>query len=87
MNEIKALGEKLNGLEIKVPLKAGEDGKPFGSVTVIKIREALKKAGFDIEKSQINLDENIKTLGSHSVKLSIGHGVEATIKVAAETEK
>lgn len=87
INKSKELGEKLNGLEIKVPLKAGEDGKPFGSVTVIKIQTAIKKAGFDIEKSQVNLDENIKTLGSHNVKLNLGHGVEAIIKVVAESEK
>lgn len=87
VDRVKVLGEKLNGFEINVPLKAGEDGKPFGSVTVIKIQAALKKAGFDVEKNQINLDENIKTLGSHKVKVSLGHGIDATIKVSAETEK
>lgn len=83
----KELGEKLNGFEVKVPLKAGEDGKPFGSVTVTKIISALKKANFDIDKFQVDLKENIKTLGSHNVKLDLGHGVEATIKVVAEAEK
>lgn len=87
IDRAKGLGEKLNGFEVKVPLKAGEDGKPFGSVTVIKIQSALKKAGFDIEKSQIDLEENIKTLGAHNVKLNLGHAVHAMIKVVAETEK
>lgn len=87
IDKAKELGEKLNGLEVKVPLKAGEDGKPFGSVTVIKIIAALKKAGFDIEKNQVDLEENIKTLGVHNVRLGLGHGVHATIKVVAETEK
>lgn len=87
IDNTQKLGEKLNGFEVKVPLKAGEDGKPFGSVTVIKIIAGLKKAGFDIEKNQVDLEENIKTLGAHDVKLNLGHGIHATIKVIAETEK
>lgn len=85
--KIKELAGKLNNLEIMVPLKMGEDGKSFGSVTVAKIISAVKKAGFDIEKSQIDLEENIKTLGVHNVKLNLGHGVIATIKVISEAEK
>lgn len=85
--KIKELAEKLSNLEIKVPLKMGEDGKPFGSVTVMKIISAVKKEGFDIEKSQVDLEENIKTLGVHNVKLNLGHGVIATIKVISEAEK
>lgn len=87
ISQAKELGEKLKGLEIKVPLKTGGDGKPFGSVTVTKVISSLKKAGFDVDKSQVLLDENIKTLGSHNVKLNLGHGVEATIKIVAEVEK
>lgn len=83
----KELAGKLNNLEIKVPLKIGEDGKSFGSVTIAKIISAVKKAGFDIEKSQVDLEENIKTLGTHDVRLNLGHGVIATIKVVSEAEK
>lgn len=85
--KLKEMAEKLNGFEVKVPLKMGEDGKPFGSITVIKIISVLKKAGFDIEKSQIDLEENIKSMGSRDVKLKFGHGVETMIKVSGEAEK
>lgn len=84
---IRDQADKFNGIEVKVPLKIGEDGKPFGSVTVTKIISALKKAGFDIDKSQIDLKDSIKTLGSHNVKLDFGHGIEATINVVSESEK
>lgn len=85
--KLREAAEKLNGFEVKVPLKMGEDGKPFGSITVIKIVSALKKAGFDIEKSQVDLEENIKSMGANDVKLKLGHGIEATIKVSGEAEK
>lgn len=85
--KLKEMADKLNGFEVKVPLKMGEDGKPFGSITVIKIVSALKKAGFDIEKSQVDLEENIKSMGVRDVKLKFGHNIETTIKVSAEAEK
>lgn len=85
--KLRETAEKLNGLEVKVPLKIGEDGKPFGSITIIKIISALKKSGFDIEKSQVDLEENIKSMGVQDVKLKLGHGIEATIKVSGEVEK
>lgn len=87
LSKLKGVAEKLNGFEVKIPLKMGEDGKPFGSITVIKIISALKKSGFDIEKSQIDLEENIKTMATQDVKLKFGHGIEAVIKVSAEAEK
>lgn len=86
LGKLQELAGKLKGLEIKLSLKAGEDGKPFGSITPSKIISGLKKSGLDIEKSQIDLKENIKTLGSHSVKLNLGYGVESNIKVVAEKE-
>lgn len=84
--KLKELAEKLNSLEIKIPLKAGDDGKSFGSITSTKLVSAFKKAGFDIDKSQIEMKENIKTLGLHNVKLNLGYGVEPVIKVIAESE-
>jgi len=84
---IKDQADKINGIEVRVPLKIGEDGKSFGSVTVTKIISAVKKAGFDIDKSRIDLKDSIKTLGSHNVRLDFGHGIEATIKYFSESEK
>lgn len=82
----EALAVKLKGQEIKIPLKAGGAGKPFGSVTVVKIISALKKSGFDIDKSQIILEHPIKTLGEHNIKIDLGHGVKTEIKIAVESE-
>jgi large subunit ribosomal protein L9 len=43
----QALGEKLNGVTVKVSEKAGVDGRLFGSVGNFDIAEALKKQGFE----------------------------------------
>jgi ribosomal protein L9 len=49
--------EKLAGVSIQVGAKAGESGKIFGSVTTIQIAEALLKAGFNVERKNIELSE------------------------------
>src|SRR5256885_12356298 len=49
------LGEKLNGVNVKLTQKAGVDGRLFGSVTNADIAEELTKAGFAVAKSQVRL--------------------------------
>lgn len=70
--EAASNAEKLAGLTVKVGAKAGESGKIFGSVTNIQVADALKKAGFDIERKNIELSEDaIKTLGAYTAKVRL----------------
>ena len=46
--QAQATGEKLNGLVVKIAMKAGVDGRLFGSVTNFDISEALRKQGFEV---------------------------------------
>lgn len=78
--EATASAEKLAGVSIKVGAKAGENGKIFGSVTNIQIAEALKKAGYDIERKNIEMnEESIKTLGVYTAKVRLFKEVAATV--------
>src|SRR5688572_25020684 len=47
----QSLGEKLAGTKVQISQKAGVDGRLFGSVTNFDIAEALKKHGFEVQKS------------------------------------
>jgi large subunit ribosomal protein L9 len=72
--------EKLAGINIQVGAKAGESGKIFGSVTTIQIAEALLKAGFNVERKNIELsEEGIKQLGTYSAKVRLYKEVSATV--------
>jgi large subunit ribosomal protein L9 len=72
--------EKLAGVSIQVGAKAGESGKIFGSVTTIQIAEALLKAGFNVERKNIELsEEGIKQLGTYSAKVRLYKEVSATV--------
>ncbi|MGZ3884900.1 MAG: 50S ribosomal protein L9 [Bacteroidia bacterium] len=76
----QANAEKLNGITIQIGAKAGESGKIFGSVTSIQVAEALKKAGYDVERKNIEMSgEGIKALGTYSAKVRLFKEVTANV--------
>lgn len=82
----KALAEELKKelekvtLEFKVKTGAGD--KVFGSISAKQIKEALDKKNFKIQKKQIELDENISSLGYHNVKINLYGSIFAKVKVS-----
>lgn len=87
LKEIQQLALKLDGFELVIPMKMGGDGKIFGSVNKTKISDFLKEEGFEIRKTQIELEKPIKEVGEWPVKISFAHGLEAEIRVIIEEEK
>jgi|ERR1700741_158776 len=85
--EATANAEKLSTVTVKVGAKAGESGKIFGSVTNIQIAEALKKAGYDIERKNIEMnEEHIKTLGTYSAKVRLFKEISANVNFEVVAE-
>jgi large subunit ribosomal protein L9 len=79
----QALGEKLTGLTLQIPAKAGVDGRLFGSVTNMDIAEALGKQGFKVEKAQVRLPNGpLKIVGDHPVSVALHTDVLAEITVS-----
>lgn len=79
----QAVGDKLNGFELKITQKAGVDGRLFGSVTSIDIAAALQAAGFvDVIKSQVRMPEGaIKSVGEFPQLVVLHADVTAEITV------
>lgn len=73
--------EKMEDQIIEIGVKAGDNGKLFGSVTNSDIAKALKKKGFKVDKRKIKLSDNIKQLGTHNVEIKLYKDVTATVKV------
>jgi large subunit ribosomal protein L9 len=79
----QGVGEKLNGLTLQIPAKAGVDGRLFGSVTNFDIAEALGKQGFKVEKAQVRLpDGPLKTVGDFPVAVALHSDVVSDITVS-----
>lgn len=85
--EATANAEKIAGVSIKVGAKAGESGKIFGSVTTIQIAEALQKAGYPVERKNIEMnEEHIKQLGNYSAKVRLFKEISATVNFEVVAE-
>ena len=82
LDDAKALADKLNEKEIKIPVKTGEGGKVFGSVTSKEIAEVIKKdLGVTVDKKKIQLKDPIKGLGGMKVTIKLHAQVSATVSV------
>lgn len=85
--EATANAEKLAGVTIKIGAKAGENGKIFGSVTTIQVAEALNKAGYAVERKNIEMNEDaIKALGTYTAKVRLFKDVQASISFEVVAE-
>lgn len=78
--EATATAEKLAEVNVKVGAKAGESGKIFGSVTNIQLADALKKAGYEVDRKNIEMnEEGIKSLGTYTAKVRLFKEISATV--------
>ncbi|HIX08612.1 MAG TPA: 50S ribosomal protein L9 [Firmicutes bacterium] len=72
---------QINGKEVTVSIRAGENGKVFGSVTTAQIAAALEELGCEVDKKKIALKDAIKTLGAFEAEVRFMEGVTAKIIV------
>lgn len=80
--EAEALKEKLEAVKVTVSIKAGKDGRTFGSVSTKEIQEALKKqTGIEIDKKKIVTDVPLKNLGGYDVDVHLHKDVTAKLHV------
>ena len=84
----EAAAKKLGAARVVIRVRAGEEGKLFGSVTNSDIERALGELGFAVERRSIRLDDPIKALGEFKVPVALGVGVqcEVTVTVTALEE-
>ena len=86
--EYEALASKLiAGGPLQIAARAGEEGKLFGSVTSTDIAEAISaRLETPIDKRDVHLEEPIRSVGTHEVKVKLFQEVEPilTVEVSAQ---
>lgn len=75
------LKEKIAKVTLEFKVKTGESDRVFGSISVKQIKDELEKRGFKIEKSAIELNNSITSLGFHDVEINLYPSIKATVKV------
>jgi large subunit ribosomal protein L9 len=79
--EAQGVGAQIEALTITLALKAGDDGRLFGSVTTKDIENAAKAQGIALDRKKMHLPEPIKSLGTYAVPVKLSSEVVATLKV------
>jgi len=84
--ESEALAARIGGLRFIAPRKVGENDVLYGSVTSGDVAEFLKNKGIEIDKRKVLLDEPVKKLGEHDVRIKLHPEVTASLKLLVSKE-
>ncbi len=87
LKKSQELASKIDGVEVNVSVKVGDEGQLFESINSQKIAEAIKEMGFEVKKSQIELSSPIKELGEFPISIKLDHNLEAEIKLIVAAEE
>ncbi|NLO80012.1 MAG: 50S ribosomal protein L9 [Xanthomonadaceae bacterium] len=78
---------QLEGLEVTIPVKAGEEGRLFGSIGTADIAEAITKAGVEVKRQEVRMPEGpIRVIGEYEITLHLHSDVDAVVKVNVVNE-
>jgi len=87
MEEAKELAGRLNGLEICFKVKTGEGGRLFGSITGKDLADQIyQKTKIEVDKRKLEIEDAIKKLGKHQVKVHLYKGITAEVNVDVVAE-
>jgi len=85
-SEFEQLAGRVATLRFIAPRKVGENDVLYGSVTAGDVGEFLRSKGIEIDKRKVQLDEPIKHLGEHELKIKLHPEVTATLKLLVTKE-
>lgn len=81
IKECESVKKQIENKKITFKVKTGISDRVFGSISAKQIVEEMKKIGFDIDKKQISIDNQIDTLGFHNIKIELHKKVVANLKI------
>jgi large subunit ribosomal protein L9 len=79
--EAAGVAKTMEGLTLLVIRQAGEGGMLYGSVSGRDVADAIKEAGFSIERRHVALDSPIKSLGIYPVRVALHPEVAVTVTI------
>ena len=85
-DEAKLMAKQLEKVEVKIPVRIGDGGKLFGSVTGKDVSDALKKQHIDIDKRKITIQGEVTGTGVYEAGIKVHPSVTSKIKVSVVAE-
>ena len=87
LEQAKELAEKLKELAVTVYMRSGEGGRTFGSISTKEIAAAAKEQlQLELDKKKIQLEEPIRTLGTHIVTVKLHRDVVGSLTVRVQEQ-
>lgn len=80
-DEAKLMAAQLEKVSVTIPIKIGEGGKLFGSVTGKDVSEALKKSGIDVDKRKITIQGDVTGVGVYEAVIKVHPEITSRIQV------
>jgi large subunit ribosomal protein L9 len=84
--EAEEVAKRVAGLRFVAPRKVGENDQLYGSVTAGDVAEFLKGKAIELDKRKVQIEEPIKRLGDHEVKIKLHPEVVASLKLLVTKE-
>ena len=81
IKEANKIKKKIESEKLSFDVKAGDDGKVFGSISSKQICEKLSVLGYDVNKKMIMMNESLSSLGAFYVDVQLYKGVIAKVRV------
>ena len=85
-DEARLMAKQLEKVEVTIPVRIGEGGKLFGSVTGKDVSNALKKQNIDIDKRKISLKGEVTGEGTYDAVIKVHPSITSKIKVHVVAE-
>lgn len=79
--QAEELSEELADMQLVFSAKVGEENRIFGTVTTQQIAVELSNRGFDIDRKDIELDEDIRYVGAYTAKVQLHPDVEQRVEI------
>jgi len=77
----RELSELLGRTILTLKAKAGDDGRLFGSITAADVATAIEEArGVKVDRRHITVEPPIRAVGTYSVPVDLGPGLETEVK-------
>jgi large subunit ribosomal protein L9 len=81
------IAQRLEGMEITITARVGEENRLFGTITTQQVADELAAQGFDVDRRKVTIDEEIRTTGVYPATVRVHPLYASQIKVRVEAEE
>ena len=85
--QAEQLAQKIDGTELLVVMRTGDEGRVFGTVTTQQVADLLKERGFEVDRRKVTIGEEIRTVGVYPATVKVHPLYSAEVKIRVEPEQ